>query len=209
MKKKFYTAGGCLRFIFEAVMTAADVWLDGVSLGSHYGGFTAFDFIVRDVSAGEHTLIVRADNRFDEKSIPQKRVDWYHYGGIPRDVSVETLCGITILQNHFEYDLNDTLDRASGRFVATLYNADAESCTTSVSFSIGDITASLDAVTLSAGETRSLTSPSFDIPNVRLWDTESPTLYTTCASTDTDDRLAVLRYSNSPRSGTQPCERLQ
>ena len=45
-EKRFHTEGGCLRFCFEGVMTEADVWLDGVHLGYHYGGFCQFDFIV-------------------------------------------------------------------------------------------------------------------------------------------------------------------
>ena len=53
-EKTFYTRGGCLRLHFGAVMTKADVWFDGEYLGSHYGGFCAFSFIVRDVTEGEH-----------------------------------------------------------------------------------------------------------------------------------------------------------
>ena len=87
-QRSFYTDGGCLRFCFGAVMTLADVWLDGGKLGSHYGGFCQFDFIVPDVAAGVHTLTVRADNRFDAHAIPMPKVDWYHYGGITRSVSV-------------------------------------------------------------------------------------------------------------------------
>ena len=90
-EKRVHTQGGCLRFCFGAVLTKADVWLDGEYLGSHYGGFCQFSFIKRNVSGGYHTLTVRADNRFDEASIPMAKVDWYHYGGISRDVTVETL----------------------------------------------------------------------------------------------------------------------
>lgn len=89
-QKKLYTKGGCLRFCFGGVMAVADVWLDGTYLGNHYGGFCQFDFIVNDVASGEHILTVRVDNRFDEHSIPQTHVDWYHYGGITRDIAVKT-----------------------------------------------------------------------------------------------------------------------
>ena len=45
-EKSFYSEGGTLRICFDAVMTEAYVWLDGELLGTHYGGFSAFDFTV-------------------------------------------------------------------------------------------------------------------------------------------------------------------
>ena len=123
-EKKFYTDGGCLRLCFDAVMTEATVWFDGVLLGSHYGGFSQFDFIVSDVEQGYHTLTVRADNRFDDHSIPQKKVDWFHYGGITRAVRVEILEGISVLSYRLEYELSKNLVDLEGRFVLECYNAD-------------------------------------------------------------------------------------
>lgn len=70
-EKKFYTNGGTLRFEFGSVMTKADVWFDGQWIGDHYGAFTQFEFIVKDVSAGEHSLVVRADSTLDALSFPQ------------------------------------------------------------------------------------------------------------------------------------------
>lgn len=97
-EKRFYTESPTVRLEFESVMTQADVWLDGVKLGSHYGAFTSFDFIVNDVARGEHILLVRADNSFDELSLPQKFTDWFNYGGIARPVFAEQLRGITVFQ---------------------------------------------------------------------------------------------------------------
>ena len=87
-EKQFYTKGGTLRFTFGSVMTYAKVYLDGELLGEHYGGFCKFAFLKNEVSEGYHKLIVRVDNRFDKYSIPHATVDWYHYGGITRDVEI-------------------------------------------------------------------------------------------------------------------------
>ena len=186
-QKQFYTNGGTLRFVFESVMTLADVWLDGKKLGSHYGGFTKFDFIVCDVAAGEHTLTVRADNRFDEHSIPQRRVDWYNYGGVARDVSVETLGGICILSNHVEYTLSDDLASAEVRAVLELYNADNAEKTAPLSVKVGDTEILSQSVTLAARETRRVTGEWRKLENLSLWEMESPVLYSIVATTDTDD----------------------
>ena len=111
-KKKFYSDGGTLRFWFGGVMTQADVWLDGAKLGEHYGGFCEFAFIKTGVKAGWHTLILRVDNSFDKDSIPQKSVDWWHYGGITREIIVETLVDICVLHNKVDYTLSSDSKRA-------------------------------------------------------------------------------------------------
>ena len=49
--RKFYFEGGNARIHFGAVMTQAAVWVDGIPVGSHYGGFTSFDI---DIPINSH-----------------------------------------------------------------------------------------------------------------------------------------------------------
>jgi beta-glucuronidase len=186
-ERKFYTAGGTLRFVFESVQTASDVWLDGKPLGSHYGGFTAFDFIVRDVAAGEHTLTVRADSRFDEHSIPQKRVDWYNYGGIARDVWAETLCGVCVLNGRFEYELSEDLKSARAFVTLELYNAGNDAEEAPVTATVGEWVVYEDRLVLAAGERRTVRSEAIKLEGFALWSCETPTLYPFTVKTATDD----------------------
>lgn len=185
-ERDFYTAGGTLRFCFGAVMTQADVWLDGVRIGSHYGGFCQFSLIVPSVSAGMHKLTVRVDNSFDSQSIPMAFVDWYHYGGIVRSVSVERLSGISVLSNRMEYELDESLSTARARFALELYNASSASLTDTVSVSVAgkDIKAT---ATLDAYSSAEIYTDYFDIESVELWSPESPKLYTVKITTSTDD----------------------
>ena len=186
-EKKFHTAGGCLRFCFGAVMTEAEVWLDGVSLGSHYGGFSQFDFIVPDVTAGEHLLSVRVDNRFGAQSIPQTRVDWYHYGGIPRGVSVETLEGICVLSNRLEYTLSDDFTAAECRVVAELYNAKKRQGSTTVTITVNGQAVSTDTALVKGRKRAEVVLSPFTLSGIRLWDIGAPNLYNVCIKTETDD----------------------
>lgn len=186
-EKRFFFTGGTMRLCFDAVMTAADVWLDGVHLGSHYGGFTAFDFLLRDVSRGEHLLVVRADNRMDAQSIPQKRVDWYPYGGIAREVYAERLEGICILSNQLHYTLSDDLSSVTAYAVTELYNADEKSCESTLSVRVGERTLFAGKITLRAGERRTVTTPCAEWNDIKLWRCEDPVLYPLSATTDTDD----------------------
>ena len=193
-QKKFYTEGGCLRFCFGGVMTIADVWLDGKYLGNHYGGFCQFDFITRDVEPGAHILTVRVDNRFDEQSIPQKLVDWYHYGGITRDITVETLKGICVLHNCMHYELNSTGEVAACKFELELYNAEGKECTSRLYVNLDNQNVYEGNVTMQAGECQHIFTPEFEVKKVRLWDMDNPYLYSVSIQTDTDDLMDRIGF---------------
>lgn len=85
-----------LRLRFEAVFYLARVWLNGQYLGQHEGGYTPFEFDVTSlVKHGETNVIavqvdnLRATNRIPVVIRPDWSFDWWNYGGITRDVSLE------------------------------------------------------------------------------------------------------------------------
>ena len=188
-QKNFKTKGGTLRLEFGSVMTKADVWLDGNYVGEHYGAFTQFEFIVNNISSGEHTLVVRADSSFDENSFPRKHTDWFNYGGIARDVQVDELCGICILSNHVVYELSADLKSASVSCELELYNASKDACSSPLVVTIGDSTVYEGDITLGAYEKASVKTPCVTLSDISLWDTSSPKLYTVIAKTQTDDLI--------------------
>ena len=185
-QRDFYTEGGTLRLVFGAVMTEAWVYLDGAEVGYHYGGFCEFDVILRDVSAGKHTLTLRVDNSFDAHSIPQPVVDWYHFGGITRSVYLERLCGVCILENRFEYELSEGLDSADARFAFELYNASAERITDTVTATVVGHEFSA-TVTLDAGARTEVLTEKQTIASPELWQPDVARLYHVSISTSTDD----------------------
>lgn len=193
-EKKFLTNGGTLRLEFGSVMTKADIWLDGNYIGNHYGAFTQFEFIVNNVSEGEHTLIVRADSTITPDSFPQRYTDWFNYGGIAREVEANELCGISILSNHVEYTLSDDLKNATVKSVLELYNANSEKCTSNVSVKIGDTVVYCGVVTLDAYETKIVEASEYTLENIKLWGIYEPNLYTVVASTDTDDLIDKIGF---------------
>ncbi|MBQ2967816.1 MAG: beta-glucuronidase [Clostridia bacterium] len=186
-EKSFYTRGGTMRFCFGAVMTVADVWLDGEYLGNHYGGFCQFDFIKTDVKAGVHRLTVRVDNRFDEQSVPQVHVDWYNYGGITRSVTAETLEGICILSSKLDYTLSEDMKNATCDFTLNLYNASGVQECSALNVSLGENTVYNSEVCLDGNAEKVLKIPAFEAENVKLWDEGVPNLYTVSMQTKTDD----------------------
>ncbi len=79
---------------FGAVNYVGDVWLNGVYLGYHEGGYTpfAFDATAALLVGRPNLLAVRADNppwgsRND--IVPWGLTDWWNYGGITRPVWLE------------------------------------------------------------------------------------------------------------------------
>ena len=72
---------------FGAVNYEAIVYVNGKRVGSHVGGFTAFNFDVTDVlKDGENFVIVKVDNKRHKDNVPTQIFDWWNYGGITRDV---------------------------------------------------------------------------------------------------------------------------
>ena len=85
-----------LRLKFDAVFYLARVWLNGQYLGQHEGGYTSFEFDVTDVvKLNEENVIavqvdnMRATNRIPVVITPEWSFDWWNYGGITREVSLE------------------------------------------------------------------------------------------------------------------------
>ncbi|MBL7737929.1 MAG: beta galactosidase jelly roll domain-containing protein [Chitinophagaceae bacterium] len=73
---------------FGTVNYKADVYLNGKKLGSHKGGFTAFNFEIPGTLLKEkdNFLVVKVDNRRYKDEVPTINTDWWNYGGITRDV---------------------------------------------------------------------------------------------------------------------------
>lgn len=74
---------------FGAANYRASVFLNGLLLGEHEGGFTPFNFdVTDDLEAGENLLVVKVDNRRADDDVPTPMTDWHNYGGLTREVSL-------------------------------------------------------------------------------------------------------------------------
>ena len=85
---------------FGATFYAARIWLNGVQIGTHEGGYSAYSFDITRQLQSSNYLAVEVDNRIDATTIPglaqrgdpKAWYDWWDYGGIVRDVWL-TLAG--------------------------------------------------------------------------------------------------------------------
>lgn len=81
---------------FGGVNYIADVLLNGQKVGTHEGGYTAFNIDVSSaLKEGRNRLAVRVDNRHLKIRLPAV-LGWYNYGGIHRDVCLTITSGAQV-----------------------------------------------------------------------------------------------------------------
>ena len=93
--------GGNVRLWLGGVSFRAKVCLDDHMLVEHYGAYTGFEALARDVPYGEHILSVEVDNRFGESSALHVPNDYYAYGGINRPIVIEQPGEVYIVQGRY------------------------------------------------------------------------------------------------------------
>jgi len=72
---------------FGAANYHAMVFLNGVRLGEHEGGFTPFQFEVTNLVRGTgNFLVVNVENERKAEAVPALATDWWNYGGLTREV---------------------------------------------------------------------------------------------------------------------------
>jgi beta-glucuronidase len=96
--KRTTTSREFARLSFAGVLLRSRVWLNGTYVGEHEGGYTPFYFDVTDklIPGKPNVLVVRTDNRLTFESLPAKSwkghtPGWGYYGGIYRDVTLQSV----------------------------------------------------------------------------------------------------------------------
>lgn len=158
---------------FGAVDYECSVWMNGVYIGSHAGGYDPFSFPVSEaLSSGRNTLVVRAVDPADISQIPHGKQggDWYtRVSGIWQPVILERRPPLHCTSAHvrpkisppsIEIDLE--LARASADALVELQVLDAD----------GHVVA-LQREPATEGKL----SAAIDVPNGTLWTPEHPYLY--------------------------------
>ncbi|MBR7083031.1 MAG: hypothetical protein IKI51_03350, partial [Clostridia bacterium] len=72
---------------FCGVSAVCTVYLNGIRLGEHKGGYSTFRFDITKHLGGENDLTIHIDNSPRRDVYPQ-RADFTFYGGIYRDVNI-------------------------------------------------------------------------------------------------------------------------
>jgi beta-galactosidase/beta-glucuronidase len=173
---------------FGAVDYRATVWIDGARVGGHEGGMTPFALDVTDAldpAAGEHVLVVRAEDRPGDVAQPRGKQDWQptphviwyeRTTGIWQPVWLETVPADHLTALHWTPDLV----HGQVRLDADLGRAPAEPLTLRVRLRLGGEPLAEQHVLVRDQET----ALDIAIPALRngqdrdrlLWSPEQPTL---------------------------------
>jgi beta-glucuronidase len=183
---------------FGAVFYEARVWVNGVDVGRHEGGYTPFELDVTKAvrPGGSNEVVVRVDNRRMRDRIPARLTpewsfDWWNYGGIVRNVAVEVTSRVYVAHTRIvATPALTSADRASSATVDAfirVQNATGRRFDGVVTALVEGVAASTPLV-VDAGRSRAarlrltLNAP-------RLWHFDHPELYELTASVAQNGRL--------------------
>ncbi|MDF2521424.1 MAG: Beta-glucuronidase [Clostridia bacterium] len=83
---------------FRGANSTAEVWVNGIKLSTHEGGYSTFRVNITEALKKKNELIVSVDNSSNRRVYPQK-ADFTFYGGIYRDVYM-----VVVPESHFDMD---------------------------------------------------------------------------------------------------------
>ena len=152
---------------FAAVSYEAVVWLNGVELGRHEGGFTPFQFEITDkLKNGENDLVIMVNNNRRVDGIPAMSFDWWNYGGITRDVFlIET-------PQSYILDYKIQLKKGSDKILSGFVQLDGVNTSQQVKLSIPELKINKTITTNKSGHA------TFEIAaKPQLWSPDTPKMY--------------------------------
>ena len=180
---------------FAGVFQVAEVFVNGVRLGEHCGGYTGFRFDITDeIEPGSNTLAVRVNNNWNPQLQPRAG-EHIFCGGIYRDVHLLATNSLHIVRNGVIITTpHVSRDAATVRVRTEVLNATYETghCTveTHILDADDEVVASMraDAQTIQWGTLR-LDQTTDPIANPRLWHPDRPHLYTARTKIFAGDQL--------------------
>ncbi|MFR9534286.1 MAG: glycoside hydrolase family 2 TIM barrel-domain containing protein [Rikenellaceae bacterium] len=82
---------------FGAINYHSIIYVNGVRIGEHTGGYTSFNFDVSEqIKDGDNHVVVKVDNRRHKDNVPTVNMDWWNYGGITRSVYIASLPSVGV-----------------------------------------------------------------------------------------------------------------
>jgi beta-glucuronidase len=166
-KKKYFLE-------FGAVNYKADVYLNGVKLGMHKGGFTPFKLEIPDsiLKTYSNFLVVKVDNKRFADEVPTLNTDWWNYGGITRYVKL-----LEVPETFIEGFVLQLKKGKPGTEPKVLPDAEGwiklnHKIKDSVTIDIPELGFKKRFIAIN-----DLISINIRLPKLQLWDTEHPKLY--------------------------------
>ncbi|MDP2036845.1 MAG: glycoside hydrolase family 2 TIM barrel-domain containing protein [Ignavibacteria bacterium] len=193
-------SGKFAKLMFYSVNYVCDVWINGIYIGYHEGGYTPFAF---DVSnwlnfGATNTIAIRVDNiawGSRKDIIPVSSVDWFNWAGVIHDVYLELSDPVSVVRaNVIPKDVDGNIETT---IIMSNKNESASSVSVSVKVYEANITQSniqsefvkdlagsevtlggttQSSLSVAAGAS-SVWKTNLKISNPKLWTMKTPNLY--------------------------------
>lgn len=185
---------GNLFLHFGAVNYHCTVYLNGVAIGSHEGGFTPFQInITNKVSTGDNFLVVEASNTRSIDAIPALHYDWWNYGGITRDVMLIQTPKVFI-DNYFIQ-----LDKEQADLIRAEIKLSEKLAGKPVTIEIPELRLKEQLITDADGKAVA----AFKAKKLIRWSPQNPKLYQVKVSSGEDSIEEQIGFRNIQVKGTQ------
>jgi len=177
---------------FEAVNYRAHVFLNGVKIGEHEGGFTPFAFEVTGKLKAKNFLVVGVDGTHTPTTVPGRDFDWWSYNGITRPVSLVVTPETYIHDYLVKYEKNGKING----FVQLDGNAETMA---NVELTIPELSLKQNLKADATGRATFEIAPK----NIKLWSPESPKLYEIRFKTATDEIKEQIGFRTIETRGSE------
>lgn len=187
---------------FGATFYKARVWLNGVLLGEHEGGYSEYFFDVTSRLLPVNTIAVEINNQPQIDTIPgsplkndsdSRIYDWWPYGGIARDVWLSVGDPILVRWQHIDTVAANAAAEISDRIKLENHTATDAPITVNVAIytqSGGEPVASIEKPISIAPGSQEIVLP-LAIRNPHLWDFDNPYLYSVVATLRTEKGAVI------------------
>ncbi|WP_114791270.1 glycoside hydrolase family 2 TIM barrel-domain containing protein [Niabella yanshanensis] len=172
---------------FGAVSYRCRIYLNGLEIGRHEGGFTPFQIeVTKAVKESGNFLVVEANNTRTTDAMPAMAFDWWNYGGITRDVSLVKTPAVFI-EDYFVQLNKYKTDQVDARIQLS-----EKAANKTIELNIPELNVKQRLTTDANG----IVAVSFKVNKLERWSPDLPKLYKVIISSDTDKIEEHIGFRN-------------
>ena len=180
---------------FGGVSYRAKAYVNGKEVATHEGSFTEFEAdVTEQLREGDNFVAVRVNNRREVDAIPAMSFDWFNYGGITRDVTLE------VVPQRYINDYFIQLDKHRSDLIHARVSLSEAKAGEKVTLSIPELLKK--SITLTTDETGKA-SADISVKKLTRWCPANPKLYRVELRTADDVVTDEIGFRNIEVRGTQ------
>jgi beta-glucuronidase len=172
------------------------IWVNGVRICDHEGGFTTFDCEVTGaLKHGQNFAVIAVDNTRIADGVPTLKTDWWNYGGLTRDVY------LVDVPNHYIDTFDLHLKRGTTDRIEGWVHVEGAAAGTQVKVTLANGAQNLSATGIVTADGKAPIS--LQNGKLQLWAPGHPALYHATLEADGDKLEDDIGFRTIETHGTQ------